>query len=140
MKGFIDLVFRAVGRYYLVDWKSNRLAPQTLRLYARAPRRGDALPTLTRSSTCSIRSPSTCTSPPADPDYDYERDFGGVFYVFLRGVREGEPGSRRSRRAAVARPRRRTVGGARRSGRGGLSRRANSGSADRSCGCEREEA
>ena len=24
------------------------------------------------------------------PDFDYERDFGGVFYVFLRGCRKGE--------------------------------------------------
>ena len=25
------------------------------------------------------------------PDYRYERDFGGVFYVFLRGIRAGQP-------------------------------------------------
>jgi len=23
------------------------------------------------------------------PEFDYERHFGGVYYVFLRGVREG---------------------------------------------------
>jgi len=27
MKGFIDLAFEHGGRYYLVDWKSNRLGP-----------------------------------------------------------------------------------------------------------------
>ncbi|MEW8349035.1 MAG: hypothetical protein AB2687_21405, partial [Candidatus Thiodiazotropha taylori] len=27
------------------------------------------------------------------PDYDYEKQFGGVFYLFLRGMRpQGEPG------------------------------------------------
>ena len=23
-------------------------------------------------------------------DFDYDRDFGGIFYVFVRGVREGQ--------------------------------------------------
>jgi len=85
MKGFIDLVFRFDGRYYLVDWKSNHLGnhvrdycPKALatamqreyyvlqyHLYAVA---------LDRYLAMRLRG------------YDYEKHFGGVFYIFLRGV------------------------------------------------------
>lgn len=81
MKGFIDLVFRHAGRWYIVDYKSNRLdgyAPEQLaesmrqhrydlqaRIYAAALRRALAL---------------------REPGLDWTRGFGGVFYLFLRGM------------------------------------------------------
>ena len=85
MKGFIDLIFQRDGRYHLVDWKSNFLGThledysQTAltevmdrewyflqyHLYVVA---------LHRHLTFRL------------PNYDYDRDFGGVFYIFLRGV------------------------------------------------------
>ncbi len=84
MKGFIDLVFRHQGRWYIVDWKSNWLedyGPATLdaamqahrydlqqRIYAAALRRALAL---------------------REPQQDWEASFGGVFYLFLRGMRPG---------------------------------------------------
>ncbi|MDC2824679.1 exodeoxyribonuclease V subunit beta [Rodentibacter pneumotropicus] len=91
IRGTIDLVFRYQGKYYLLDYKSNFLgenwedyAPSTLAkamlhhhydwqylLYTLALHR--YLKTV-------------------DSDYDYERDFGGVFYLFLRGM-NGEPQS-----------------------------------------------
>ncbi len=85
LKGYIDLVFEWQDRYYIVDWKSNWLGNRpedydrpavsrvmhdqfyilqyhlyvlALHLYLRHRLRG----------------------------YDYDRHFGGVFYVFLRGV------------------------------------------------------
>lgn len=82
MKGFIDLVFHAHGRWYIVDWKSNWLedyAPETLalamqthrydlqlRIYAAALKRALAL---------------------REPQQDWETAFGGVFYLFVRGMR-----------------------------------------------------
>tara|TARA_B100001013_G_scaffold336479_1_gene255801 strand:- start:685 stop:1062 length:378 start_codon:yes stop_codon:yes gene_type:complete len=85
MKGFIDLIFQRDGRYHLIDWKSNFLGihledySQTAltevmdrewyflqyHLYVVA---------LHRHLTFRL------------PNYDYDRDFGGVFYIFLRGV------------------------------------------------------
>jgi exodeoxyribonuclease V beta subunit len=85
MTGFIDMVFRHHGRYYLIDWKSNWLGstvdayhPEALRetmaasfyylqyhLYALA---------LDRHLARTL------------PGYAYAEHFGGVFYIFLRGL------------------------------------------------------
>src|SRR6266446_4248716 len=85
MKGFIDLVFEHEGRFYFVDWKSNWLgadsasyAPESvatemarhfynlqLGIYAVA---------LHRYLQWRL------------PDYEYEKNFGGAFYIFLRGI------------------------------------------------------
>jgi len=85
LKGYMDLVFRAEGRFWLVDWKSNFLGgrvedygPERLKeameedlyvlqylLYVTA---------LDRWLARRV------------PGYDYETHFGGVCYVFLRGV------------------------------------------------------
>jgi exodeoxyribonuclease V beta subunit len=88
MKGFIDLVFRHEGRWYIVDYKSNWLGdraedygPESLAeamrqhrydlqllIYAAALKRALAL---------------------REPELDWEDAFGGVFYLFLRGMGPG---------------------------------------------------
>ena len=84
MKGFIDLVFRHGERWYIVDWKSNWLeayGPEALdgamrahrydlqaRIYAAALHRALAA---------------------REPHLDWASGFGGVFYLFLRGMRPG---------------------------------------------------
>jgi len=85
LRGFIDMVFEYKGQFYLVDWKSNYLgrnsdaySPEALRqtmirefyvlqyyIYSVALHR-----------YLSFRLPK----------YRYERHFGGVFYLFLRGI------------------------------------------------------
>lgn len=85
LRGYIDLVYRQRGRFYVVDYKSNWLGPDPAayappllaqvmgdhhyflqyHLYALAVHRY-----LERRV----------------PDYDYERHFGGVYYLFLRGM------------------------------------------------------
>jgi exodeoxyribonuclease V beta subunit len=85
LKGFIDLAFEHAGRWYVVDYKSNLLGvhgddyrPERLvtvmtehhyflqyHLYVVALHRY-----LTRRM----------------PGYDYDRHFGGVYYLFLRGM------------------------------------------------------
>jgi exodeoxyribonuclease V beta subunit len=90
LRGFIDLVFRHEDRYYIVDWKSNRLGssssaytlgnvqmammthhyPLQARIYLAALHRYLGKRLL---------------------NYEYERHFGGVFYLFVRGVDPARP-------------------------------------------------
>lgn len=85
MRGFIDLVFEVEGRYYIVDYKTNRLG-DTLPEY-------DA-PALTQTIAHShyylqylIYSVAVHRHLSQRlPGYDYQRHFGGVYYLFLRGM------------------------------------------------------
>ncbi len=86
MRGFIDLVIRHQGRFYIVDYKSNLLGKR-LADYRREgleqaihQHRYDLqylIYTLALHRFLGRRLPS----------YDYERHFGGVYYLFLRGMR-----------------------------------------------------
>ncbi|MEW5724692.1 MAG: exodeoxyribonuclease V subunit beta, partial [Thermodesulfobacteriota bacterium] len=85
MKGFMDLVFRFAGRFYLLDWKSNYLGPTAADYgpagLAQAMRAGHyalqyLIYTVALDRYLALR----------QPGYSYDRDFGGVFYLFLRGV------------------------------------------------------
>ncbi|MBV1843065.1 exodeoxyribonuclease V subunit beta [Photobacterium ganghwense] len=86
LKGFIDLVFEHDGRYYVLDWKSNWLGddPERYRgaqlAEAMAEHRYDLqyqLYALALHRFLKSRK----------PDYDYDTHFGGVYYLFLRGVK-----------------------------------------------------
>ena len=85
MKGFIDLVFEAGGRFYLVDYKSNWLGPDWA-----AYRRPALEATMAREAyvlqyliyTVALHRYLRLRL----MDYAYERHFGGVFYLFLRGM------------------------------------------------------
>lgn len=93
LRGFIDLVFRHEGRYFIVDYKSNHLGNSAndyrgerlvesmqehhyflqYHLYALALHRHLSL---------------------REANYDFERCFGGVYYLFVRGMSpEHEPGT-----------------------------------------------
>ncbi|MGD2124660.1 MAG: exodeoxyribonuclease V subunit beta [Desulfobacteraceae bacterium] len=85
MKGFMDMVFRFEGRFYLVDWKSNFLGNR-VEDYDRH-RMGAAMEdafyilqyhiyTLALHQYLKLKLPG----------YHYEEHFGGVYYIFLRGV------------------------------------------------------
>lgn len=85
LKGFIDLVFEHQGKYYVLDWKSNHLGDDVTHYHgealksAMADHRYDlqyqiyalALHRFLRSRLA---------------NYDYEQHFGGVYYLFLRGM------------------------------------------------------
>lgn len=92
LKGFIDLVFRHNGRYYLLDYKSNWLGENseayTRQAMAQAMQthRYDLqyqLYTLALHRYLRHRI----------ADYAYNDHFGGVIYLFLRGVKAGDPDS-----------------------------------------------
>ena len=85
MKGFIDLVFEAEGRFYLVDYKSNWLGPELAayqpdRLAEAMAREAYVLQYLIYTVALHRYLRLRVL------DYDYERHFGGVFYLFLRGM------------------------------------------------------
>jgi exodeoxyribonuclease V beta subunit len=85
MKGYIDLVFHHAGRYYLVDWKSNYLGP-AIAHYAQPALRQEMVASfyviqyhlyaLALHQLLRLRL----------PDYRYDTHFGGIFYLFLRGI------------------------------------------------------
>jgi len=85
MRGFVDLVFLFNNQWYIVDWKSNDLGP-SMDDYSRdriamAMESGlyelqYILYTLAVDRYLSMRV----------KDYEYAAHFGGVYYVFLRGV------------------------------------------------------
>ncbi len=92
VKGFIDLVVRYKGRYYLIDYKSNFLG-DTYADYC--------LPALNAAMadhhyilqyhlyvTALYRYLSLRCK-----HYDHDRDFGGVLYLFIRGMHPDRPGS-----------------------------------------------
>ncbi|OOF45567.1 exodeoxyribonuclease V subunit beta [Rodentibacter trehalosifermentans] len=91
IRGTIDLVFRYQGKYYLLDYKSNFLGETWADYKQRALEKTMLhhhydwqylLYTLALHRYLKT----------VDSKYDYERDFGGVFYLFLRGM-NGEPQS-----------------------------------------------
>ncbi len=86
LTGAIDLVFRADGRYYLLDWKSNHLG------YAPGDYAPAALAAVMREERYTLQYLIYCLALHRHlharcPGYDYERDFGGVYYLFVRAVR-----------------------------------------------------
>ncbi len=85
MKGFMDLVFQHQDRFYLVDWKSNFLGPRVEDYGPEAMQKEMEksyyilqyhLYVLALHQYLKLRLPG----------YSYAKDFGGVFYIFVRGV------------------------------------------------------
>jgi exodeoxyribonuclease V beta subunit len=85
LRGFIDMVFRVAGRYYLVDWKSNFL--------------GDSIEDYEREKLNEVMEKELYILQyhiyavalhqflgVRVKDYHYNDHFGGVFYLFLRGI------------------------------------------------------
>lgn len=92
LKGFIDLVFCWQNKYYLLDYKSNWLGEDSSAYTRLAMERAMAehrydlqyqLYTLALHRYLRHRL----------ADYDYQRHFGGVIYLFLRGVEALCPGN-----------------------------------------------
>ncbi|CNH50892.1 exodeoxyribonuclease V subunit beta [Yersinia pekkanenii] len=92
LKGFIDVVFCWQGKYYLLDYKSNWLGEDSsaytydAMAQAMAEHRYDLqyqLYTLALHRYLRHRL----------GNYDYQRDFGGVIYLFLRGVDKRHAGN-----------------------------------------------
>lgn len=85
MKGYIDLIIHAKGRYFLVDWKSNFLG-------SRREDYGQTALIQTMNEDFYILQYHLYTLALHQylqmrvPGYRYDSDFGGVIYIFIRGV------------------------------------------------------
>jgi exodeoxyribonuclease V beta subunit len=88
VNGFIDLVFEADGRFYIIDWKSNDL--------------GGSFSDYDLSGMANSMYESHYYLQAAIylfalhkymekrlPDYDFTKHIGGVFYIYVRGVSDG---------------------------------------------------
>lgn len=92
LKGFIDLIFLYKGKYYIADWKSNNLG-NGYEFYSMERINGEMevhnyflqyhIYSLALHRYLRMRLGS---------DYNYERDFGGVYYLFVRGINPEYPG------------------------------------------------
>jgi exodeoxyribonuclease V beta subunit len=90
MRGFIDLLFRSEGRYYIVDWKSNWLGNQP----SDYDEKGIRACMLQHSYFLQYHLYTVATDLYLSrrvPGYHYDKQFGGVFYVFFRGLDPGKP-------------------------------------------------
>lgn len=86
MRGFMDLVFRAGGRYYIADYKSNHLGNRVEDYGADALERAmqaHRYPLQVLVYTVALHRYLRVRL----SGYDYDRHLGGVFYLFLRGMR-----------------------------------------------------
>lgn len=89
VRGSIDLVFRHNGKYYLVDYKSNFLG-STLADYNQEALKKEMLHSHYDWQYLIYTLALHRYLQSVVSHYDYARDFGGVFYLFLRGM-NGEP-------------------------------------------------
>jgi exodeoxyribonuclease V beta subunit len=89
LTGFIDLVFEWNGRWYVLDYKTTNLGPLV------SDYDSDSLDVSMFEHDYILQYHLYCAAverflKQRIPSFQFERDFGGVLYLFLRGV---EPGS-----------------------------------------------
>jgi exodeoxyribonuclease V beta subunit len=85
MHGFIDLVFAYGGRYYLADWKSNNLGPGIADYAPAALKKAMAAYGYTLQSRLYAVALHQYLRLRLK-DYRYDRHFGGIYYLFIRGM------------------------------------------------------
>lgn len=82
LTGFIDLIFRHEGRYYLLDWKTNLLESYDPEALEAAMRKAD----YTRQYRLYALALGRWLGRIHGDRYSPEAHLGGVFYLFLRGL------------------------------------------------------
>lgn len=89
MTGFVDLVVRQNGKYYIVDYKSNYLG-DTVEEYSQEQLKEEIYKASydVQYHLYSVALWKYLKS--RKPDFNYESDFGGAAYLFIRGMRKGE--------------------------------------------------
>lgn len=92
MRGFIDLVFKFEEKYYLLDWKTNHLG-NTFADYdvSHLARNMEAAYYNLQYYIYTVALHKYLAGRVAD--YTYDTHFGGVFYLFIRGIHPDYPGS-----------------------------------------------
>jgi exodeoxyribonuclease V beta subunit len=92
LRGFIDWVFFARGRYWLIDWKSNWLGP-TSGDYTTAAMEEEMVSKLYPLQYLLYVLALDRWLDQRLPDYHYSQHFGGVRYLFVRGLDSRNPNS-----------------------------------------------
>src|SRR5690606_28554959 len=90
LNGYVDLLFRHNNKYYILDWKSNYLG-DSLEYYGNE----NLLNAMNENNyhlqyliyTVAVKK---FLESRLGEKFDFDRDFGGVIYMFLRGNRAGE--------------------------------------------------
>ncbi|RKF21517.1 exodeoxyribonuclease V subunit beta [Alginatibacterium sediminis] len=85
LKGFIDLVYQHEGRYYVLDYKSNHLG------YVDSDYNNQAMETAMIEHRYDFQYQLYALAlhrflAQRVVDYDFEQHFGGVYYLFMRGM------------------------------------------------------
>jgi len=98
LMGFMDMVFEAGGRYWLLDWKSNHLG-NTASCYDRERMESTMVENRYHLQYLLYLAALDRHLALRVPGYTYQAHFGGVIYLFLRGVEpgDGETGIYRTR-------------------------------------------
>ncbi len=102
MTGYIDLILRWQDRYYVLDYKTNLLGP------ARADYAPERLPAAIRAHDYDLQyliylvALQRFLRTRLGDQYDYERHIGGALYLFVRGMRDGDPAGIHHDRPPVA--------------------------------------
>lgn len=84
MTGSLDLVFRRNGKYYFLDWKTN-----SLENYAKTIEYTNKHYAM--QYTIYLQALKKFLSVRLKDKFKYERDFGGIFYIYVRGVTPENP-------------------------------------------------
>ena len=88
LKGLVDLTFRKGGKYYILDWKSNKLGGGSKAFNEDVIERE----MLTHHYILQYHIYTVALHrflQSRMTEYNYERDFGGVYYLFVRGMKKG---------------------------------------------------
>ena len=85
LKGYIDAIFRFGERYYLVDWKSNYLGDDYGNYASSELAMTVAADDYFLQYNLYVTALDRLLQQRIE-NYDYHRHFGGVFYIFLRGI------------------------------------------------------
>lgn len=85
MHGYIDLALKTGGKYYIIDWKSNNLGSFEENYFEEKIEEEMKKHNYYLQYMIYLAAFDKYISS-IDPDYSYSENFGGVRYVFLRGV------------------------------------------------------
>lgn len=88
LHGYIDLVAKIDGKYYIIDWKSNNLGThfsdyRKEKIEAEMKKHNYYLQYMLYLAAFDKYMRTV------DKEYSYEKSFGGIRYVFMRGVQNG---------------------------------------------------
>jgi exodeoxyribonuclease V beta subunit len=92
LKGFIDLIFLHEGKYYVADWKSNVLGDSFIDYTHESMKK--SMQEHSYFLQYRIYSLGLCAFlKNRISDFDYDRDFGGAYYFYIRGMSAATPGT-----------------------------------------------